>query len=1194
MANPRRRVPGPGGGGTAKNVLALWTILFLLAAAQPQSANSILNVLSRQQQDLLSSTIQHAVPQPSRRAQPSRSPAEILPLLDTDTTNTKRKSTEILKKDGDSFLAIAPAHHDDAVVVRAPLARSGEPSTRLSSLSTARSLQDWEVENIVLLATVDGAIHARDRKTGQERWALIPDSPMIQTTHHRAGRSDDDDQSQDDEYIFIVEPSKDGSLYIQYSDPKKGLQKLDATVREKALNTPFVDDPGLIYIADKETSMYTIDAASGNVMTQFDMRNMFVNDNQDKSCRRVSDFELDQPDREPIGTLNLGRVTYTIKVYSTVSRDLLCTIKYSEWTPNTRDGDLQTQHVAPLDRYHIQTFHDGRITGWDLEAPSARAPRFTHVLETPVARVFDVVRPANDQDNMAPLVILSQPLDPLNPRSLQEWENTFQPTKVYVNQTGGGHWYAMSELSYPGVTNSATLAKRFTGSFGEQELLNFDEDMDDLIGVHVLTPPVYGGPPMPLAISAGSPKAEVALPPESHLVEGSPSLSPAAMSNFEGGIVGKMIVTLTVMFLGICLFALGLRGGNPVALRIQDVLRRAGFPLSFGGGSHEHLHTSGKEMAVVVESEHTDLTTESVQPQNDGPVPSMPEDVATSLLARSRSATASDIGLPADDSQERTSSSSGPAEVLQDTQEQSSDGESDDDSKATEGGIGNGSTEPKKKKTKRGRRGGKNNKKKKTMSPEALDGDQSILQEVALRDGVIQIGKITFDANPDRCLGHGSNGTAVFPGHLGGREVAVKRLIRSANSLAAKEIKHLLSSDENPHVIRYFDKEESLNFTYLALDRFEASLDQVVEHMERYPSLVATPKGLDVKDALQQITDGVSHLHALKLVHRDIKPQNVLVRATKSSRPLVGPPKLHYVISDFGLCKPLDEGPESTFAPTANRTAAGTTGWRAPELLVDSRASVAAPAADSSLSRSTTHSSEGTVVDRPSGRRATKAIDIFSLGCVFYYVMTQGRHPFDVGGSSLGRDLNIKENRFSTDDLRLHDYQYDADDLIRQMLMHDPRHRPDTLTVLRHPYFWDVATKLDFLCEISDQYEHEKNTVSPTSDEMLALEAVGPNVIGPSNDFTKALPKNFFTEMGKQRKYSGNKMVDLLRAIRNKRRHLTDLPDVVKEYIRSNGGSDEGYYRFWMKRFPSLLVNCHCLVMERDLLATWELEKYFN
>ena len=497
---------------------------------------------------------------------------------------------------------------------------------------------------------------------------------------------------------------------------------------------------------------------------------------------------------------------------------------------------------------------------------------------------------------------------------------------------------------------------------------------------------------MPLTISAGTQKAEVALPPYSSLAETSPSLSAAVISGSKNSTGGRTIVTLACMILGVFVFALGLRMWNPVESKIQHLFRRAGIPLWSGGRPSDHSHNAEKKMAVVVEGqlfEHADLTTESAQPPGvSHHVTTSLKDAAKSLSARSRSATGSDVGLPADSSAEKTSSDSNPAEVPQETQEQSSEGESDDDFKGIEGAIANGSTESKRKRTKRGRRGGKNNKKKKTMSPEALDREQSLVQELALKNGMIQVGKITFDSSPDRCLGHGSNGTAVFPGHLGDREVAVKRLIRSANSLAAKEIKHLLSSDDNPHVIRYFDKEESLNFTYLALDRFEASLDQVVEHLDRYPALVATPKGLDVKDALQQITDGVSHLHVLKLVHRDIKPQNVLVRATKSSRRLIGPPKLQYVISDFGLCKPLDEGPESTFAQTANHTAAGTTGWRAPELLVDSRAPVAAPAADNSLFQSTTHSSEGTVVDRPSGRRATKAIDIFSLGQYSRYYAT--------------------------------------------------------------------------------------------------------------------------------------------------------------------------------------------------------------
>lgn len=416
-------------------------------------------------------------------------------------------------------------------------------------------------------------------------------------------------------------------------------------------------------------------------------------------------------------------------------------------------------------------------------------------------------------------------------------------------------------------------------------------------------------------------------------------------------------------------------------------------------------------------------------------------------------------------------------------------------------------------------------------------------------------------------------------------------------------------------MIRYIGKEETTNFTYIALDRFTASLDQVIEHAEKYPALVCSRQGLDVKDSLRQITDGVQHLHSLKLVHRDIKPQNVLVRAVKSHRPSVGQPKLQFVITDFGLCKTLDEGPNSTYAPTANHTAAGTSGWRAPELLVNSKASVAAPMASTGNStKSHTHSSDGTTIDPPTGRRATKSIDIFSLGCVFFYIMTQGRHPFDVGGESLGRDLNIKENRCDLQVLRLYDYSFEADDLIMQMLKHDPQHRPDTTTILKHPYFWDYDTKLDFLCDLSDRFEHEKLQLQPqpppttttttttattatapssppTSPLLAALEAQSANVIGPTNDFLRSLPKNFLTEMGKQRKYNGAKMLDLLRVIRNKKNHFQDLPENVRELMM--GGCAEGYFGFWARRFPSLLVVCHALVLEAGLVGEWRLGRYF-
>lgn len=40
----------------------------------------------------------------------------------------------------------------------------------------------------------------------------------------------------------------------------------------------------------------------------------------------------------------------------------------------------------------------------------------------------------------------------------------------------------------------------------------------------------------------------------------------------------------------------------------------------------------------------------------------------------------------------------------------------------------------------------------------------------------------------------------------------------------------------------------------------------------------------------------------------------------------------------------------------------------------------------------------------------TCAVDIFSAGCVFYYVYTHGKHPF---GDSLKRQANILSGEFS-------------------------------------------------------------------------------------------------------------------------------------------------------------------------------------
>lgn len=44
----------------------------------------------------------------------------------------------------------------------------------------------------------------------------------------------------------------------------------------------------------------------------------------------------------------------------------------------------------------------------------------------------------------------------------------------------------------------------------------------------------------------------------------------------------------------------------------------------------------------------------------------------------------------------------------------------------------------------------------------------------------------------------------------------------------------------------------------------------------------------------------------------------------------------------------------------------------------------------------------------------TTKVDIFSLGCVFYYLLSKGNHPF---GKRVERESNILNGRFSTSEL---------------------------------------------------------------------------------------------------------------------------------------------------------------------------------
>lgn len=92
-----------------------------------------------------------------------------------------------------------------------------------------RFIHDWEVEDYVLMSTVDGTLYATDRKLGVRRWEIFSSDPMVQTTSHRANVSNlAVEWIPEDDLIWIVEPTDGGQLF--YFSPDSGLKVIPGTM----------------------------------------------------------------------------------------------------------------------------------------------------------------------------------------------------------------------------------------------------------------------------------------------------------------------------------------------------------------------------------------------------------------------------------------------------------------------------------------------------------------------------------------------------------------------------------------------------------------------------------------------------------------------------------------------------------------------------------------------------------------------------------------------------------------------------------------------------------------------------------------------------------------------------------------------------------------------------------------------------
>lgn len=191
-------------------------------------------------------------------------------------------------------------------------------------------------------------------------------------------------------------------------------------------------------------------------------------------------------------------------------------------------------------------------------------------------------------------------------------------------------------------------------------------------------------------------------------------------------------------------------------------------------------------------------------------------------------------------------------------------------------------------------------------------------------------------------------------------------------------------------------------------------------------------------------------------------------------------------------------------------------------------------------------------------------MDIFSAGCVFYYVLSGGSHPF---GESLYRQANI----LSGDPCLAHLEEETHDkvvalDLVKAMLSLLPQDRPSAGWVLAHPLFWSRAKELQFFQDVSDWLEKEPEQ-GPL---VMALEAGSHQVV--RGNWHHHISASLQTDLKRFRSYKGSSVRDLLRAMRNKKHHYRELPTEVHQTL---GQLPAGFIQYFTHRFPRLLLHTH-------------------
>jgi len=277
-------------------------------------------------------------------------------------------------------------------------------------------------------------------------------------------------------------------------------------------------------------------------------------------------------------------------------------------------------------------------------------------------------------------------------------------------------------------------------------------------------------------------------------------------------------------------------------------------------------------------------------------------------------------------------------------------------------------------------------------------------------------------------------------------------------STAIREIS-LLKELDHPNVVQlldviHADQKLYLVFEYLDMD-LKKHMDDFSSNNDDWPGL---PENLS-KSYLRQLLDGIAYCHDHRVLHRDLKPQNLLIDNKGCIK-----------LADFGLARAFG-------IPMRAYTHEVITLWyRAPEILLGSK-------------------------------NYDMSVDVWGIGCIFSEMLT--KHPLFPGDSEIDQLFRIFRTIGTPDETswpgvtKLPDFKAQfprwepqslgtilpvnlsdlGKDLFKKLLIYDPAKRITAKQAFSHPYFQDMNWQGEKSSAWESAFKHTKKNNSSDSSE---------------------------------------------------------------------------------------------------------------